>query len=90
MEVSSVMGNATETVFLDDKNLPLALQYGTTTGQKNLVNLIVDMQCALHGLTKHPSWRVSLDAGNTNLIYQAIQTLTDPGDVVLIEVSRCI
>lgn len=90
MEVSSPASLASgdlETISLDEKSLGLGLQYGTTTGQTNLLSLLVDMQCQMHGLTKDPSWRMSLGCGSTDLLYQAFKALTDPGDIVLIEVK---
>lgn len=90
MEVSSPgfsTNGELETIPLDEKSLALGLQYGTTAGQTSLLNLLVEMQCQLHGVTKDSSWRLSLGCGGTDLLYQALKTLTDPGDVVLVEVS---
>jgi tryptophan aminotransferase len=76
------------TITIDGNRIDEALQYGQTIGHPDLVKFLIEMQTELHGRPKNPSWRVSIGAGSQDLLYKAFQTLTDPGDVVLIEVSK--
>lgn len=74
-----------ESMKLNETNLALGLQYGTTTGQTGLLGTLTEMQCRLHGLKRDLSWRISLGCGGTDMLYQALTTLTDAGDSVLLE-----
>lgn len=76
------------TIAIDGNRIDEALQYGQTIGHPDLVEFLTEMQTELHGRPRNPSWRVSVGAGSQDLLYKAFQTLTDPGDVVLIEVSN--
>jgi tryptophan aminotransferase len=87
MSIRSPVPPFTETmVHIEHDRMNEALQYGPTTGHKDLVNFLVRMQTKLHSREKDASWRLSVGAGSQDLLFKAYTTLTDPGDVVLIEV----
>lgn len=73
----------TNIITLEGEQIGEALQYGTTSGQLGLIDLLTRFQCELHGRQKDPSWKISIGAGSADLLYQATKTLTDPGDAVL-------
>jgi tryptophan aminotransferase len=75
-------------ITIDDDRIEEALQYGHTSGHPDLVKFFTEMQTRFHGRKKNPSWRISVGAGSQDLLYKAFQTLTDPGDTVLVEVSK--
>lgn len=89
MTVRSPVPPFTETsLAIEGDRLTEALQYGATAGQKDLRNLLITMQRDLHGREKDASWDLIVGSGSQDLLFKAFTTLTDPGDVVLIEV-RC-
>lgn len=89
MNVRSPVPPFTEsTITIDGHRIDEALQYGQTSGHPDLVEFLTRMQTEFHGRRKDHSWRLSVGAGSQDLLYKAFQTLTDPGDVVLIEVSE--
>lgn len=90
MKVRSAAPPFTETTLeIEGDRLNEALQYGATSGHNDLVSFLTDMQSEFHGRPEDPSWRVSVGSGSQDLIYKAFHALTDPGDVVLIEVRFC-
>ena len=60
-----------ETVLtIEGNELTQALQYGPTTGEKQLVNWIEGLQEFSHGRKKNEGWRVSIGAGSQDLIFK--------------------
>lgn len=89
MNVRSPVPPFTETsITINDDRLEEALQYGHTSGHPDLVKFFTEMQTRFHGRKKISSWRISVGAGSQDLLYKAFLTLTDPSDVVLVEVSK--
>jgi len=78
---------ATE-ITIDDDGIEEALQYGHTSGNPDLVRFFTEMQTRFHEREKNPSWRISVGAGSQDLLYKALQTLTNKDDIVLVEVSK--
>ncbi|KAF8322648.1 TdiD protein [Clavulina sp. PMI_390] len=73
------------TITIEGDRMDEALQYGPTIGHKDLLSVLTKMQVENHGRAVDPSWRISVGAGSQDLLYKVFQTLTDPGDVVLVE-----
>jgi len=89
MSVRSPAPPFTETtITIDGTRIDEALQYGHTSGHPDLVKVLTEMQTEFHGRPKNPSWSLAIGAGSQDLLYKAFNALTDPGDVVLIEVSK--
>jgi tryptophan aminotransferase len=65
-----------------------ALQYGPTNGHKSLITWLLTLQKHYHGRSEDPSWTLSVGAGSQDLLYKAFLALNNPGDSVLIEVTR--
>lgn len=76
------------TLKIEDRSLSTALQYGPIIGQDALVEKLFELQHHLHGRKRDPSWRISVGAGGQDILYKTMQALTDPGDVVLVEVRQ--
>lgn len=89
MDVKSPISPFTPTTIkIQDGELTEALQYGPSKGHHKLIDLLTDLQVDIHARKKDPSWRISIGAGGSDIIYKIVLTLTDPGDVVLIEVRH--
>lgn len=89
MTVRSPAPPFTETTLkIEDRRITEALQYGPVIGQTELVEKLFELQLYLHGRKRDPSWRISVAAGGQDVLYKLMQTLTDPGDIVLVEASQ--
>ncbi|RDB28693.1 Aminotransferase tdiD [Hypsizygus marmoreus] len=70
---------------LEGEELVEGLQYGSTTGLKQLVDWVVGLQEFSHGRKRGEGWGLTMGSGSQDLIYKAVIALVNPGDPVLLE-----
>ena len=74
-------------ILRDAKNGPPALQYGNTTGEKNLRQLTAEHLQKLDAMNTpaHAPERVIISGGSQQLLYMTMEALCDEGDIILVE-----
>jgi DNA-binding transcriptional MocR family regulator len=79
-----------KTISLDENKTKIALQYGPTPGNPDLVKYFKSVQSYVHGETLPGSCprEISIGNGSQDLLAKAISALVSPGDALLVE-SPC-